>query len=120
VSSHTESSMPQGETWHGIPALRIRNMAVLPAGKLSIEEACSGLKYFLAAMIQAMLYACLNYETLRSKLVVVLVSAEAVVLLNISNDDPHVAKTTQTLCDKDNHSLLSLQYLHFHHPWWPY
>ena len=51
-----------------IPALRIENMIVLPAGKLSIEEACSGLKYFLVAMTLATLYAYLNYETLRSRL----------------------------------------------------
>ncbi len=66
-----------------IPALRIENMIVLPAGKLSIEEACSGLKYFLAAMTLATLYAYLNYETLSSRLVVVLVSAVAAVLVNI-------------------------------------
>jgi len=66
-----------------IPALRIENMIVLPAGKLSIEEACSGLKYFLAAMTLATLYAYLNYESLRSRLAVVLISAAAAVLLNI-------------------------------------
>ncbi|MDX2505273.1 MAG: EpsI family protein [Gammaproteobacteria bacterium] len=66
-----------------IPALRIENMIVLPAGKLSIEEACGGLNYFLAAMTLSTLYAYLNYETLSSRLVVVLVSAFAAVLVNI-------------------------------------
>ncbi len=66
-----------------IPALRIENMIVLPAGKLSIEEACGGLNYFLAAMTLATLHAYLNYPSLRSRLVVVLVAAIAAVLVNI-------------------------------------
>ena len=66
-----------------IPALRIENMIVLPAGRLSIEEACGGLKYFLAAMTLGTLYAYLNYEALASRIVVVLVSAIAAVMVNI-------------------------------------
>lgn len=66
-----------------IPALRIENMITLPAGKLSVEEACGGLNYLLAAMTLATLYAYLNYKTLRSRLVVVLVAATSAVLVNI-------------------------------------
>jgi len=66
-----------------IPAFRIENMIALPAGMLSIEEACGGLNYFLAAMTLGTLYAYLNYETLRSRIVVVLVAATAAVLGNI-------------------------------------
>jgi len=66
-----------------IPALRIENMIVLPAGMLSIEEACGGLNYFLAAMTLGTLYAYLNYVTLRSRIFIVLVAATAAVLVNI-------------------------------------
>ena len=66
-----------------IPALRIENMIVVPAGRLSIEEFCGGLNFFLAAMTLGCLYAYLNYRTLRSRLIVVLVTASAAVLLNI-------------------------------------
>ena len=66
-----------------IPALRVDNMIVVPAGKFSIEEACSGLRYFLAALTLGMLYAYLNYVTFRSRLVVVLVSVGAAMLANV-------------------------------------
>ena len=66
-----------------IPALRIENMIVLPAGKLSIEEACSGLRYFLAALTLGSLYGYLNYVTFRARLFVLLVAAGAAVLANM-------------------------------------
>ena len=63
--------------------MREENLIILPAGKLSVEEACSGLRYLLAALTLGCLYAYLNYETLRARIVVVLVSAGAAVLANI-------------------------------------
>jgi exosortase A len=66
-----------------IPGLRIDNMIVLPAGRLSIEEACSGLRYFLAALTLGTLFAYLNYVTFRARLIVVMISAGAGVLANI-------------------------------------
>ena len=66
-----------------IPALRIENMIVLPAGKLSIEENCAGLRYLLAALTLGALYAYLNYVTFRARLIIVLVSAGAAVLANL-------------------------------------
>jgi exosortase A len=66
-----------------VPAFREENLIVLPAGKLSIEEACSGLRYLLAALTLGTLYAYLNYTTLRSRLVVVLIAAGAAVLANM-------------------------------------
>ena len=65
-----------------VPAFREQNMIVVPAGRLSIEEACSGLRYLLAALTLGTLYAYLNYRTLRARLVVVLVAAAAAVLAN--------------------------------------
>lgn len=66
-----------------IPALRIENMIVLPAGKLSIEEACSGLRYFLAALTLGALYGYLNYVSFRARVFVLLVAAGAAVLANM-------------------------------------
>jgi len=66
-----------------IPASRIDNMIVLPAGRLSIEEACSGLRYFLAALTLGTLFAYLNYSTFKARVIVVLVSVSAGVLANI-------------------------------------
>lgn len=66
----------------GVPALREGNVIVVSAGKLSIEEACSGLRYLLAALTLGTLYAYLNYVTLRARVSVVLVSAAAAILAN--------------------------------------
>jgi exosortase A len=67
----------------GIPALRQENLIVLPAGRLSIEEACSGLRYLLAALTLGTLYAYLNYKTFRARLIIVLISVGAAVLSNM-------------------------------------
>jgi exosortase A len=66
-----------------VPAYRLDNTIVLPAGRLSIAEACSGLRYLLAALTLGTLYAYLNYSRLQSRLLVVLVFAIAAVLSNI-------------------------------------
>lgn len=66
-----------------IPALREENMIILSSGRLSIEEACSGLRYLLAALTLGTLYAYLNYQSLRSRVIIVLISASAAVLANI-------------------------------------
>ena len=66
-----------------VPALRQDNMIVLPAGTLSIEDACSGLRYLLAALTLGTLYAYMNYSSLRARLTVVLVSAGSAILANL-------------------------------------
>lgn len=66
-----------------IPAFREENMIIVPAGVLSIEEACSGLRYFLAALTLGSLYAYLNYVRLLARIAVVIVVAATAVLANI-------------------------------------
>jgi len=66
-----------------IPAFRQDNMIILPAGTLSVEEACSGLRYLLAALTLGTLYAYMNYLSLRARLIVVLIAAGSAVLANI-------------------------------------
>ena len=65
-----------------VPAFREENMIVVPAGRLSVEEACSGLRYFLAALTLGTLYAYLNYKTLGARVTVVLIAAATAVLAN--------------------------------------
>ncbi len=66
-----------------IPALRIENSIVLSAGKLSVEETCSGLRYVLAALTIGALYARLNYRTFAAGVAVVMVFVVTAVLANI-------------------------------------
>lgn len=55
----------------------------LPSGRLSIEEACGGLHYLLAALTLGAFYAWLHYRNFRARLLVVLIAAVAAILANI-------------------------------------
>lgn len=66
-----------------IPAMRQENLIIVPYGTLSIEEACSGLRYLLAALTLGTLYAYINYSRLYARILVVLISAGAAILANI-------------------------------------
>jgi exosortase A len=68
----------------GVPAMRLDHLIVLPAGSLSIEQACSGLRYLLAALTLGVLYACLNYQGTGARLLVVVIAAVAAVVSNIA------------------------------------
>ncbi|MGB7930723.1 MAG: exosortase A, partial [Gammaproteobacteria bacterium] len=67
----------------GVPVMREEHVLILPSGQLAIEEACSGLRYLLAALTLGVLYAYLNYSRLRTRVLVVLVAASAAILANI-------------------------------------
>jgi exosortase A len=67
----------------GIPAFQQDNEIILPAGSLSVTEACSGLRYFIPGLALGALYGYLNYVTFNARLLVFLISAGATVLVNI-------------------------------------
>lgn len=66
-----------------VPALKQDNFIVLPAGRLAIQEACSGLRFVLAATTLGALFAYLNYTSLYARLWIVLVAIAAAVFMNI-------------------------------------
>jgi exosortase A len=66
-----------------VPALRDQYSIILPSGSLIIEEACSGLRYLLAALTLSVLYAYLNYSTLKARIAVIMIAIFAAVLANI-------------------------------------
>lgn len=67
----------------GIPAFLSDNEIVLPAGTLSITEACNGLRYLLPGLALGALYGYLNYASFRARLIILLIVASATVLINI-------------------------------------
>ena len=67
----------------GVPAMRVEQMIIVPGGSLSIEEACSGLRYLLAALTLGVVYAWLSYQNLRARLLVVMVAAITAIISNI-------------------------------------
>jgi exosortase A len=53
----------------GIPIFREGMHFTLPTGQWSVVEACSGLRYFIAALILSLLFAYLNFTSVKRKLV---------------------------------------------------
>jgi len=66
----------------GVPALSQEQFIILPAGRLSIDESCSGLSYLLAALTLGMLYGYLSYRRLWARALVVLIAAAAAIVAN--------------------------------------
>jgi exosortase A len=67
----------------GVPAMRHEQMIILPSGSLSVEEACSGLRYLLAALTLGVVYAWMNYQDIRARLLVVMIAAITAIISNI-------------------------------------
>ena len=67
----------------GVPVMREGHVLILPSGQLTIEQACSGLRYLLAALTLGVLYGYLNYSRARARVIVVLFAAGAAILANI-------------------------------------
>ena len=67
----------------GIPAFRQDDMIMLPAGTLSITEACSGLRYLVPGLALGALYGYLYYTSFGTRFIVLLIPAVAAVLVNI-------------------------------------
>ncbi len=66
-----------------VPAFLQENMIIVPAGVLSVEEACSGQRYLLAALILGAFYGYLNYSGIKARILVILISTAAALLANI-------------------------------------
>lgn len=54
--------------WTGIPVYREGLHFTLPTGRWSVVEACSGLRYLIASLALGVLYAYLQFRTLRYRL----------------------------------------------------
>lgn len=53
----------------GVPVYREGLEFVIPSGKWSVVEACSGVRYLIASLVAGSLYAYLNYRSTRRRLV---------------------------------------------------
>lgn len=58
----------------GIPVYQEGLHFVIPSGKWSVVEACSGVRYLIASVVVGTLYAYLNYQSLRRRLIFIGVS----------------------------------------------
>lgn len=66
----------------GIPVYREGLQFVIPSGNWSVVEACSGLRYLIASVMVGTLFAYLNYQSLRRRLVFIAVSILLPLLAN--------------------------------------
>lgn len=56
----------------GVPVFREGLQFVIPSGHWSVVEACSGVRYLMASLMVGALFAYLNFDSLRKRLVFVL------------------------------------------------
>ncbi|MBS0446967.1 MAG: exosortase A [Proteobacteria bacterium] len=66
----------------GIPVYREGLQFVIPSGNWSVVEACSGIRYLIASLMVGVLFAYLNYRSLRRRLIFVGVSILVPVVAN--------------------------------------
>jgi exosortase A len=66
----------------GIPVYREGLHFTLPTGRWSVVEACSGLRYVIAAAVLSTLFAHLNFRSLRAKAVFVAVGIAVALVAN--------------------------------------
>jgi len=88
-----EFIMPQLMSWtadftilalrmSGVPVFREGLNFVIPTGSWSVVEACSGVRYLIASLTVGTLYAYLNYQSTRRRLLFVLVSILVPIIAN--------------------------------------
>jgi exosortase A len=66
----------------GVPVYREGLQFVIPTGYWSVVEACSGVRYLIASLMVGSLFAYINYQSLRRRLVFVAVSIVVPIVAN--------------------------------------
>lgn len=66
----------------GIPVYREGLQFVIPTGHWSVVEACSGVRYLIASLMVGILFAYLNFQSTKRRLIFVAVSVVVPVLAN--------------------------------------
>jgi exosortase A len=66
----------------GVPVYREGLLIVLPTGRWSVVEACSGVRYLIASLMIGTLFAYISYRTIRRRLAFVVVSIIVPIVAN--------------------------------------
>ncbi|MDT3680123.1 MAG: exosortase A [Burkholderiaceae bacterium] len=82
MMDYTADATVAAVRWSGVPVFREGLHFSLPSGRWSVVEACSGLRYLIASLALGVLYAYLQFRTLRYRLAFV---ALAVVVPIVAN-----------------------------------
>lgn len=68
MMEYTADATVAAVRWSGVPVFREGLHFALPTGRWSVVEACSGLRYLIASLALGVLYAYLQFRTLRYRL----------------------------------------------------
>ncbi len=68
MMDYTADATVAAVRWSGVPVFREGLHFTLPTGRWSVVEACSGLRYLIASLALGVLYAYLQFRTLRYRL----------------------------------------------------
>jgi exosortase A len=74
LMQHTADFTVSALSFSGIPVYREGLQFIIPSGRWSVVEACSGIRYLLASVMVGVLFAYLNYSSLKRRLLFVLAS----------------------------------------------
>lgn len=66
----------------GVPVYQEGLSFIIPSGRWSVVEACSGVRYLIASLVVGSLYAYLNYVSLRRRLIFIAVSFIVPIIAN--------------------------------------
>lgn len=66
----------------GIPVYREGQQFVIPSGRWSVVEACSGIRYLIASLMVGTLFAYLTYRSLARRLIFIAVAAAVPIVAN--------------------------------------
>ena len=82
LMKHTADATIKALELSGIPVFRENMHFTLPTGRWSVVEACSGLRYIIAALVLAFMFAYLNYRSWTKKVLFVMVCLIIAVIAN--------------------------------------
>jgi exosortase A len=68
--------------WSGVPVYREGLQFVIPSGNWSVVEACSGVRYLIASITVGTLFAYLNYQSAKRRILFIIVSILVPIVAN--------------------------------------
>jgi len=82
MMNYTADATVAAIRWSGVPVFREGLHFTLPTGRWSVVEACSGLRYLIASLALGVLYAYLQFRTLRYRLAFVALAIVTPIVAN--------------------------------------
>ena len=82
MMDYTADATVMALRWSGVPVYREGLHFMVPTGRWSVVEACSGLRYLIASLALGVLYAYLQFRTLRYRLMFIAMAVAVPIVAN--------------------------------------